>query len=88
MPGALALDSRVVGGTVTAYVASQRAGCSGVALSTVANGTATDLGCAATGTTLPGQVALSAPAPDAGWLLVGSDTWRSTDGLATWTRAG
>ncbi|MEP6629702.1 MAG: hypothetical protein ABJA89_04490, partial [Lapillicoccus sp.] len=78
----------VVDGTVTAYVASQRAGCTGVALSAVTNGASEDLGCAATGTTLPGQVALSTPAADAGWLLVGSNTWRSTDGLATWTRAG
>ncbi len=85
--GALALDSRVVGGTVTTFVARVRPGCSGVAVTSVANGTATDLGCAPTGPTLPGHVALTSPTADAGWLLVGNDTWRSADGLATWTRA-
>jgi hypothetical protein len=86
--GALALDSRVTKGTTTAYVAAQREGCPGVALSSVADSVSTDLGCAETGATLPGQVALSAPTADAGWLLVGSDVWRSNDGLDTWTRAG
>ena len=47
--GALALDSRVNNGTVTALVARQRADCTGVAFSSVANGETTDLGCAATG---------------------------------------
>jgi hypothetical protein len=88
VPGALALSSRVTGGTTTAYLALQRDGCAGVALSAVADGVTTELGCAATGSAVPGQVALSAPTADAGWLLVGNDTWRSSDGLATWNRAG
>lgn len=86
--GALALDSKVVGGTVTAYVAVTAGGCDGIRLRSVASATVTDLGCAEIGSSLtPGMVALSVPNPDNGWLLVGEQTWRSTDGLKTWARA-
>jgi hypothetical protein len=87
VPSALALDSRLVGSAVTAYVARPLAGCQGVQLSTVVAGRLTDLGCAAVGEAPAGTVALSAPTPQAGWLVVGTTTWRSTDGLKTWSRA-
>lgn len=86
--GALALDSKVVGGVVTAFVVSATADCDGLRLRSVANTVVTDLGCAQIGSTpTPGTVALSVPSPDSGWLLVGGQTWRSTDGLNTWARA-
>jgi photosystem II stability/assembly factor-like uncharacterized protein len=84
----LALDSRLVGTTVTAYVAWTKNGCEGVQVSKVVDGQVSDLGCARTGAEAgPGQLALAAPTPDTGWLLVGGSTWRSSDGLKTWSKA-
>jgi hypothetical protein len=84
----LALDSRLVGSAVTAYVAWTKEGCEGVQVSQVVNGQVSDLGCAPTGDEAgPGKVTLAAPAPDTGWLLVGGSTWRSADGLKTWSKA-
>jgi hypothetical protein len=83
----LALDSKVVGGKVTAYVAWTKPGCAGVQISTVIEGNVSDLGCAAAEGVTPGEVALAAPTTDSGWLLVGSATYRSTDGLRTWSKA-
>jgi hypothetical protein len=83
----LALDSKVTGGKVTAYVAWTKPGCVGVQISTVVEGRVTDLGCAAVEGAAPGQVALAAPTVDNGWLLVGGATYRSTDGLKTWSKA-
>ena len=85
----LALDSKLVGGSATAYVARTAEGCAGVQVSTVAGGQVSDLGCAPVDVSAgrPGKVALAVPAPDAGWLVVGGTTWRSSDGLKTWSKA-
>jgi hypothetical protein len=84
----LALDSRSVGSAVTTYVAWTKSGCDGVQVSKVVEGQVTDLGCAPTGVEGgPGKVALAAPTPDNGWLVVGGSTWRSSDGLKTWAKA-
>ena len=84
----LAIDSRAVGSTVTTYVAWSKEGCEGVQVSRVVNGQISDLGCAPTGAEAgPGKVTLAAPTPDTGWLLVGGSTWRSSDGLKTWSKA-
>jgi hypothetical protein len=84
---ALALDSRLVGTTVTAYVAWTKEGCEGVQVSKVVDGQVSDLGCATTGAEAgQGRVTLAAPTPDTGWLLVGDSTWRSSDGLKTWSK--
>jgi photosystem II stability/assembly factor-like uncharacterized protein len=83
-----ALDSRLVGSTVTAYVAWTKTGCEGVQVSKVVEGQVSDLGCAPTGDEGgPGKVALAAPTADTGWLVVGGSTWRSSDGLKTWAKA-
>jgi hypothetical protein len=87
VPGALALDSKPVGSSVTAFVARSLGSCEGVQLSTVVDGNVTDVGCAGVGQAEPGKVALSVPTPQTGWLLVGTTTWRSTDGLKTWAKA-
>lgn len=87
VPSALALDSRLVGSAVTSFVARTVAGCEGVRLSTVVDGKVSDLGCAAVGSFEAGKVALSAPTPQTGWLVVGTTTWRSSDGLKTWAKA-
>jgi hypothetical protein len=86
---ALAMDSKLVGSTVTAYVAWTKEGCEGVQVSTVVNSQVTDLGCApvTAAEVVPGKVALAAPNPNTGWLVVGSTTWRSSDGLKTWSKA-
>jgi hypothetical protein len=86
---ALALDSKLVGSTVTAYVAWTKEGCEGVQVSTVVNSQVSDLGCAPAeaGDVVPGKVALAAPNQDTGWLVVGTTTWRSSDGLKTWSKA-
>jgi hypothetical protein len=84
----LALDSRLVGTAVTAYVAWIKEGCDGVQVSRVVDGQVSDLGCAPTGDEAgPGKVTLAVPTPDTGWLLVGGTTWRSSDGLKTWSKA-
>ena len=87
VPSALALDSRLVGSAVTSFVARTVAGCEGVRLSTVVDGKVSDLGCAAVGSFEAGKVALTAPTPQTGWLVVGTTTWRSSDGLKTWAKA-
>ena len=86
---ALAMDSKLVGSTVTAYVAWSKEGCEGVQVSTVVNSQVTDVGCApvAAADVVPGKVALAAPNQDTGWLVVGTTTWRSSDGLKTWSKA-
>lgn len=84
---ALALDSKLLGNVVTAYVAWTKEGCEGVQVSTVVNGQVSDLGCAPADDAAPGKVALAAPKPDTGWLVVGTTTWRSSDGLKTWSKA-
>jgi hypothetical protein len=38
-------------------------------------------------TVAPGKVALAVPTPESGWLVVGATTWRSSDGLKTWSKA-
>ena len=84
----LALDSRLVGTSVTGYVAWSKEGCEGVQVSKVVDGQVTDLGCAPTGDeAAPGKVTIAAPTSDTGWLLVGGSTWRSSDGLKTWSKA-
>jgi HAMP domain-containing protein len=35
----------------------------------------------------PGKATIAAPTSDTGWLLVGGSTWRSSDGLKTWSKA-
>jgi hypothetical protein len=87
VPSSYALDSRTIDNAVTAFVARAKDGCAGVQVSSVINGQLADLGCAVIGDAVaPGQVALSAPDPNSGWLVVGSTTWRSSDGLKTWSR--
>ena len=73
----------------TAYVAWTKEGCEGVQVSTVVNSQVSDLGCAPAeaGDVVPGKVALAAPNQDTGWLVVGTTTWRSSDGLKTWSKA-
>jgi hypothetical protein len=83
----LALDSRLVGGTVTAYVAWVKSGCAGVQISSVVSGKVSDLGCATADGVAPGKVAFAAPSTDAGWLVVGTTTLRGSGGLATWSKA-
>jgi hypothetical protein len=85
----LALDSKLVGGSATAYVARTVEGCAGVQISAVEGGTISDLGCAPVDVSagLPGKVALAVPSLDAGWLVVDGTTWRSSDGLKTWSKA-
>ena len=84
----LALDSRLVGSSVTAYAAWVKEGCEGVQVSKVVDRQVTDLGCAPAGDeAAPGKVTIAAPTPDTGWLLVGGSTWRSSDGLKTWSKA-
>jgi hypothetical protein len=86
VPSALAIDIRRVAGTPTTYVASIGDGCAGVEVSSVKKGTRNVLGCAETATPpTPGRVAVSAPTVDAGWLLVGTQTFRSTAGLKSWS---
>ena len=86
--GALAIDSKIVGGNVTAFVVTTTQGCAGLRLKSVVNDVVIDLGCAEIASTpTPGTVALSVPNPDTGWLLVGAETWRSDDGLKTWARS-
>ena len=65
MTSALALDSKLVGSTVTAYVAWTKEGCEGVQVSTVVNSQVADLGCvpAEAADVVPGKVALAVPAP-------------------------
>ncbi len=88
VPSALALDSKPVGSAVTAFVARTKDGCAGVQVSTVVNSSVTDVACVATGeAVVPGKVALSVPVPNTGWLVVGTTTWRSSDGLKTWSKA-
>jgi hypothetical protein len=83
----LALDSKLVGTNVTGFVAWTKEACEGVQLSSVVGGKVSDLGCAHATDAAPGQVALSVPNPTIGWLVVGGATWRSTDGLKTWSKA-
>jgi hypothetical protein len=88
VPSALALDSKAVGSGVTAFVARAKDGCAGVQVSTVVNGAVTDMACVVTGEgVVPGNIALSVPLPNTGWLVVGTTTWRSSDGLKTWSKA-
>ncbi len=83
----LALDSKLVGSAVTTYVAWSKQGCQGVQVSTVADGKVADLGCVTTPDSAPGKVAIAVSGPQIGWMVVGGSTWRSTDGLKTWSKA-
>ena len=38
-------------------------------------------------TSAPGKVALAVSGPQTGWMVVGGTTWRSSDGLKTWSKA-
>lgn len=85
--GALTFDNRVETGAVTAYVVAPGPGCAGLSVSRVRPGEVTRVGCVGfdpTRTT-PGTVSLSIAGAQ-GWLLVGTTTWRSRDGLRTWFR--
>ncbi|MEO7062103.1 MAG: hypothetical protein ABI083_20490, partial [Lapillicoccus sp.] len=85
--GALALDNRVEGAAVAAYVVAVGSGCPGLTVIAVRSGVATPIGCIGqdkAGVT-PGAVALSIVG-DQAWLLVGGTTWRSGDGMRTWGR--
>lgn len=88
LQGAMALDNRLESGAVTAYLVGRSAGCAGLALTSVRSGNPTTLGCVDLGG-LPvaaGSVSISVAGND-GWLLVGDATWRSRDGLRTWSKA-
>lgn len=88
MAGGLALDNRQDQSGTTAHVVAIGSGCSGLSVSTVIRGETKQLGCVDVPASPPaGAVALSVVA-DQGWLVVDKDTWRSRDGLRTWTRAG
>jgi len=85
--GGLALDNRQNGPATTAYVVVVRSGCDGLRVIEVVPGGGRDLGCASLqGTPPPGTVAVSVVG-DVGWLVAGGDTWKSMDGLRTWSRA-
>ncbi len=87
-PGALALDARAESGVVVSYVVRTGESC-GLQVVRVA-GTPTQttvLGCVEPEVPVPsGSVALSVNGP-AGWMQVGGTTWRSRDGLLTWSPA-
>jgi hypothetical protein len=88
LQGAMALDNRLENGAVTAYLVGRSAGCAGLSLTSVRSGAPTTLGCVDLGG-LPvaeGSVSISVAGND-GWLLVGDATWRSRDGLRTWSKA-
>jgi len=88
LPGAMALDNRLENGAVTAYLVGRSAGCAGLTLTSVRSGAPTTLGCADLGGSpvAAGSVSISVAGND-GWLLVGDATWRSRDGLRTWSKA-
>jgi len=88
LPGAMALDNRLENGAVTAYLVGRSAGCAGLSLTSVRSGAPTTLGCVDLGGSpvAAGSVSISVAGND-GWLLVGDATWRSRDGLRTWSKA-
>lgn len=84
--GALALDTRREAAGVTAYLLRVDASCPGVQVARAR--TATEgLGCL-TGASVPvrGALALSVNG-DNGWVQVGDQSWRSSDGLRTWVKS-
>jgi len=88
LPGAMALDNRLENGAVTAYLVGRSMGCAGLTLTSMRSGAPTTLGCVDLGgsTVAAGSVSISVVGND-GWLLVGDATWRSRDGLRTWSKA-
>ncbi len=87
LQGAMALDNRLENGTVTAYLVGRAAGCPGLTLTSVRSGVLTMLGCVDLGgsSVAAGSVLISVVGNE-GWLLVGDATWRSRDGLRTWSK--
>jgi hypothetical protein len=86
--GALALSNRFEGGVLTTYVARAGVeGCAGVQIVRVARGQEpTDMACVEAAKIAPGRVALSASS-EAGWLVIGGNTWTSDADLTSWEQA-
>ncbi len=88
LQGVMALDHRLENGAVTAYLVGRSAGCPGLTVSSARSGSPVTLGCVDLGGSpvAAGTVSISVVGND-GWLLVGDATWRSRDGLRTWSKA-
>jgi hypothetical protein len=86
--GALAFSNRIENGVLTTYaVRGGVEGCDGVQVAKVVRGEEpADVACLETTEPTPGSVAISA-SPQAGWLIVGDDTWVSGADLTAWERA-
>lgn len=86
VPGARAMDARQESGAVVAYVLRVDPSCSGLQVAR-ARTPAEGLGCLQ-GAAVPGSGALALSVNgDNGWVVSGDQTWRSTDGLRSWTKA-
>jgi hypothetical protein len=87
-PDAVALTNRLEGEVLTTYAARVVASCAGVQIVKVIQGKpAVAVTCVkATVPTEAGQIGISA-APDAGWLVVGDETWTAGADLKSWTKA-
>ena len=86
--GALAFSNRLEGGTLTTYAARGGVeGCDGVQIAKVVAGEEpAAVACVETKRPTPGTVAISA-SPQAGWLVVGDETWVSGADLTAWEQA-
>lgn len=87
-PGAVALSNRLASNRLSAYVARVVATCDGIQIARVSAGKdPVELACVEA--PLPssaGRVALSTP-DEAGWLLVGNETWTADSALKVWKKA-
>ncbi|MBK6440721.1 MAG: hypothetical protein IPF90_00895 [Actinomycetales bacterium] len=85
----LAIDAHVVAGRLAPTLAGLSDNCAGLAITTIASGGSSRVGCADVGVALGpqqrGRISLSS-AGDAWWLAVGTDTFTSTDAGKTWSR--
>lgn len=86
--GAVALANRLEGQVLSTYAARLEASCAGVQVVRVVQGRpATAVACVQTSSPpAPGQVGISASA-QAGWLVVGDQTWTAGADLAEWQQA-
>ncbi|WP_353511274.1 hypothetical protein [Intrasporangium sp.] len=86
--GALAFSNRLEGGSLTTYAARAGIeGCPGVQVVKVVRGKKpAEVACVKTPMPTPGSVAISASS-QAGWLVVGDQTWVSGADLTTWEQA-
>jgi hypothetical protein len=86
--GAVALSNRLEDGILTTYAARAGVeGCEGVQVAKVEQGVEpTAVACIESARAAPGNVAISASS-EAGWLVVGDDTWTSGADLTEWQQA-